>query len=179
MAATAPTALTSAVPQRDEETAWLLSLASPNENTLALQTKAAAKDAAREAVSRCAKIIKSTDVDIYRRGMAVLALGRTLAREMGRSPQIPEDHDSFTEVVRNVSIVGARRMGKEVSFRHAIGYVPSVFCGERACTARIHVMALLYFVHAQRTPAFLMIPTEIYSTMNGTQQDRHGDDRCH
>lgn len=69
-----------------DDTAWLLSVASLDERALALQTRSAARDAAAEAISRCAAIIKDTDAHIYRRGMAVLALGRTLGREFG-NPQ--------------------------------------------------------------------------------------------
>lgn len=98
--------MTSTVQRPDEEATWLLSVASPNEKALALHTKAAVKDAAQEAVGRCTKIIKDTDAGIYRRGMAVLALGRTLAREMGRPPQMAGNRDSFAEVVRKVIVFG-------------------------------------------------------------------------
>lgn len=68
-----------------DDTAWLLSVASLDERALALQTRSAARDAAADAISRCAAIIKDTDTHIYRRGMAVLALGRTLGRELGNT----------------------------------------------------------------------------------------------
>eukprot|EP00752_Nemacystus_decipiens_P001572 g1533.t1 len=66
-----------------DDTAWLLSVASLDEKALALQTHTAARDAAADAISRCAAIIKDTDAHVYRRGIAVLALGRTLGRELG------------------------------------------------------------------------------------------------
>ena len=68
-----------------DDTTWLLSVASLDERALALQTRSAARDAAADAISRCAAIIKDTDAHIYRRGMAVLALGRTLGRELGNT----------------------------------------------------------------------------------------------
>lgn len=38
----------------------------------------------REAIISCANLIKDTDADIHRRGMAVVALGRTLRHEQGK-----------------------------------------------------------------------------------------------
>eukprot|EP00903_Cladosiphon_okamuranus_P016531 g15251.t1 len=70
----------------DDDSAWLLSVAALDERALALQTRSAARDAAADAISRCAAIVKDTDAHVYRRGMAVLALGRTLGRELG-NPQ--------------------------------------------------------------------------------------------
>lgn len=66
-----------------DDAAWLLSVASLDERALALQTRRAARDAAVDAISRCVAIIKDTDAHVYRRGMAVFALGRTLGRELG------------------------------------------------------------------------------------------------
>lgn len=37
-----------------------------------------------EAIIACANLIKDTDAGMYRRGMAVLALGRTLKQEQGK-----------------------------------------------------------------------------------------------
>ena len=72
-----------------DDTAWLLSIAAPDEVALSRQTRAAGQDAAADAVRRCAAVVKDTDAHVYRRGMAVLALGRTLARELGK-PQSRE-----------------------------------------------------------------------------------------
>lgn len=66
------------------ETAWLLSVATPDERALSLQTRSAAQEAAADAISRCSAIIKDADAHVYRRGVAVLALGRTLGRELGK-----------------------------------------------------------------------------------------------
>lgn len=66
------------------DTAWLLSVATPDERALSLQTRCAAQEAAADAISRCSAIIKDADAHVYRRGMAVLALGRTLGRELGK-----------------------------------------------------------------------------------------------
>lgn len=66
-----------------DDTAWLLSVANLDERALALQTRTAARDAAADAISRCAAIIKGPDAHVYQRGLAVLALGKTLERELG------------------------------------------------------------------------------------------------
>lgn len=99
-----------AAEEQDEDgvgdTSWLLSIASPDEAALSRQTRAAGQDAAADAVCRCAAIIKDIDAHVYRRGMAVLALGRTLARELGKpqSSRLVWMQD-FREVC------GARRVG--------------------------------------------------------------------
>ncbi len=89
------------------DTSWLLSIASPDEVALSRQTRAAGQDAAADAVRRCAAVIKDADAHVYRRGMAVLALGRTLARELGKpqSRQIVwmQDFRQVCEARRDVS----------------------------------------------------------------------------
>lgn len=86
----------------DDGSAWLLSVAALDE-ALVLQTRSAGRDAAADAISRCAAIIKDTDAHVYRRGLAVLALGRTLGRELG-NPQagnLPWMHE-FREVSQSM-----------------------------------------------------------------------------
>lgn len=90
-AAAASAAAVAELHQHDDEeeddlgdTAWLLSVTAPDERALSLQTRSAAQEAASDAISRCAAIIKDADAHVYRRGMAVLALGRTLERELGK-----------------------------------------------------------------------------------------------
>lgn len=104
------TAMTAVVPAAQEnDTAWLLSVASPDERAISLQTRAAVQDAAHDAIGRCATIIKDSDANIYRRGMAVLALGRTLGRELGR-PQ--SRYAILVRAVRQVRYCSPLHTGK-------------------------------------------------------------------
>lgn len=73
----------------DNDTAWLLSVASPDERALSLYNRGAVQDGA---IGRCAAIINDTDVGVYRRGLAVLAMGRTLENEL----RIPQPRDAVS-----------------------------------------------------------------------------------
>lgn len=67
---------------QDNGAEWLVSLASADERAPSFsQTQTCADDA----IARCAAVIKDAEADVYIRGLAVLALGRTLGRELGRS----------------------------------------------------------------------------------------------
>lgn len=66
---------------------WLLSVANPDKKALALQTRSVIRNATGYAVGRCAAIVKDTTTGIYERGLAVLALGRTLEREFADERQ--------------------------------------------------------------------------------------------
>lgn len=69
--------------EKEDDVSWLvLAAAAPDERALALQTRTAAQDAADSVIGRCATIIKDVDAHVYRRGLAVLALGRTLRRDL-------------------------------------------------------------------------------------------------
>lgn len=65
--------------QDDGSAAWLLSLASGHERACSSPFTDG------EAIARCAAVIKDAEANVYRRGLAVLALGRTLGREIGRT----------------------------------------------------------------------------------------------
>lgn len=68
--------------QDDDGAGWLFSLASADERACSfLQTQISADDI----IARCAAVVKDVEADVYRRGLAVLVLGRTLGRELGRS----------------------------------------------------------------------------------------------
>lgn len=100
------------------DTVWLLSIAAPDERALLLQTRSAAQEAAADAISRCAAIIKDADSHVYRRGMAVLALGKTLGRELG----IPQSRNSasmkkFRQVLKQTGSYSGRERFEGGSYR--------------------------------------------------------------
>lgn len=87
MATTSTTIATvySSEQQDDGAAAWLLSLASGDERACSSPSWQETSCTDGHAIARCAAVIKDADADVYRRGLAVLALGRTLGREIGRS----------------------------------------------------------------------------------------------
>lgn len=62
--------------------AWLVSLASADERASSFSQ---AQTCADDDIARCAAVVKDGEADVYERGLAVLALGRTLGRELGSS----------------------------------------------------------------------------------------------
>lgn len=87
--------------EQDDGAAWLVSLASADERGCSFsQTQTCVDDA----VARCAAVIKDAEANVYRRGLAVLALGRTLGRELGRS----QSGDSVAVgAFRQVHVIGS------------------------------------------------------------------------
>ncbi|CAM9253636.1 unnamed protein product, partial [Hapterophycus canaliculatus] len=81
----------------DDDASWLHLAAAPDDKALSLQTRAAAQDAADSTISRCVAIIKDVDSHLYRRGMAVLALGRTLRRELCKNSRSPTSTQEFRQ----------------------------------------------------------------------------------
>ena len=85
---------------QDDGAEWLVSLASADERACSFsQTQTCADDA----IARCAAVVKDAEAHVYKRGLAVLALGRTLSRELGRT----QSRDSVSVgALRQVCLVG-------------------------------------------------------------------------
>lgn len=69
-----------------EEMAWLFSISSLSAaERKTSQSRGAAFDSMLKAIDRCAASIKDADTHVYQRGVAVMALGRMLRREIGEN----------------------------------------------------------------------------------------------
>lgn len=90
----------------DDDASWLRWAAAPDDRFLSLQTRSAAQDAADSIIGRCVAIIKDGDAHVYRRGMAVLALGRTLQREVCKDFRRSTSTQKFGQVLYDLYEIG-------------------------------------------------------------------------